>query len=660
MDSGFENGQNVMTEKVPDEKLEGQTFTWPLMLARALSRFLKPASNLSIASGAIALIGGMLLIVVDVILRATLHINIPGAIELVKVLLVIIFFSGMAYTQMLKDHVRVDVLVNKFSPTTRAAITASADLVALGIISIISWQSVVQGQYEWTTGSTTGLLEVPLWPFAMITAVFMALFALAVLIDLLESLGDLASHDVNIYLWMAPGFIITIVLFGMSFFPETLLPFSIEPHTFGGIALLLMFGLIFFHVHIGAAMATVVIWGMGYLTSPEAGLGMLGMTSLTTASNYVFSVLPLFMWMGLLVAAAQFSRDIYMTAYRWLGHLPGGLASASVGACGAFAAVVGDPMSGAVTMSTVALPEMKKYKYDERLSTGAIAAGSTIGVLIPPSLSFIIYGVMVEQSVGKLFMAGIIPGIIVTLLFILMITVRCHMNPQLGPAGPRTTMREKIVSLKSAGPVLILFLLVIGGIYAGVFSATEAGAIGAFCAAFIGLVMKRISFKSCFENAKGAVKMAGLIFFIFIYATALTQFFALTKLPFTLAEILSGLEVSRYITVCLVLSMYLLLGCVMNGLPVIILTLPFVFPTMMKLGFDPIWFGVMVTMMVEIATITPPIGITVFAISGITKVPMYTIFRGVTPFWMCMLFAVALFIIFPQIVLFLPNLMMGG
>ena len=414
-------------------------------------------------------------------------------------------------------------------------------------------------------------------------------------------------------------------------------------------------------MHIGAAMAMVAFWGMAHLVSPGAGLALLGMTSQSVASNYVWSVGPLFMLMGLFVANAGFSKDIYKSAYKWLGHSPGGLASATISACGAFAAVVGDSLTGVVTMGTIGLPEMRKYKYDIKLATGSICAGGTIGILIPPSLGFIIYGIIVEESIGKLFIAGIIPGIILTVSMILSVYVRCRINPELGPRGPITPFREKLISLKDCFGVAFLFLLVIGGIYFGFFTPTEAGAIGAFGALVIGLAMGRFNFRNFSEAVISAIGLAAMIFFIFIYAIAITQFLAVTQLPILLAGYVAGLETPRYFTLCLILFSYLILGCVMNALPVVILTLPIIYPTISALGFDSIWFGVLLVMMVEIGQITPPIGMSVFGMSGVAPdVPMYTIFRGVFPFWLVMLAVVALVILFPQLALFLPNLMMGN
>lgn len=629
-------------------------------LVRLSRSVVEPVSYWSSMVGAIALVATMLLIGIDVALRSTLRVTFPATIEVVQISLVIIFFSGMAYTQIAKKHVRVDILISRFSHGARLVTTLCADLMTMGIVCIISWQSVVQAQFAQSSSYVTGILRIPMWPLGILISVFMALLGLAVLIDFLEHLDALRASGGKNYLWLACGTIVTLMLLSMFVRPNMFLPIDIAPQTLGIIALLLLFALIFLFVHIGAAMAVIALWVTGYLSSPGAGLALLGMVSQSVAANYTWSVVPLFVCMGLLVAGAGFSRDLYSTAHKWLGRMPGGLASATVGACSAFAAVVGDTLSGVATMSVVALPQMRAYKYDDKLATASIAAGSTIGALIPPSIPFIVYGIMVEESIGKLFIAGLLPGILMAGSLILMISVRCRIDPQLGPAGSSTTLREKVISLTGSWPVLALFLLVLGGIYLGFFTANEAGAIGALGSLVIGLSMRRIPLKKFFEAAIGAVQLSSMLFFIFIYAIAITQAFAVTRLPFALANLTAGLAAPRYVTLALILFMYLILGCIINALPGIILTLPLVFPTVVALGFDPIWFGVLIVIMAQIGTITPPIGLNVFAMAGLCDVPMYRIFRGVTPFWIIMLGEVAILIAFPEIALFLPNLMIGG
>jgi tripartite ATP-independent transporter DctM subunit len=625
-----------------------------------LRKFIELFSHWCSIAGGVTLLGMMFLIVAEVTLRSLLKRPIPGTIEMVQVMLIIVLYSGMGALGLKKDHIRVDILLDKFPPLAKQVITICAELVSLGIISILAWQNFVQASFLKSSGYLTGLLKLPTWPFAAITGIFIGVFALAILVNFIDGLRDLIRSAKNKCLWLIPGFFTVLILYATAFWPG-LLPIEVEVETFGIISLLLLGVLIFLGVHIGAAMAMIAFWGMAHLITPGAGLSLLGMTSQSVASNYVWSVGPLFMLMGLFVANAGFSKDIYNSTYKWLGHSPGGLASATISACGAFAAVVGDSLTGVVTMGTIGLPQMRKYKYDVKLATGAICAGGTIGILIPPSLGFIIYGIIVEESISKLFIAGIIPGIILTIFMVASVYVRCRINPALGPRGPITPFREKLVSLKDSFGVVFLFLLVIGGIYLGFFTPTEAGAIGAFGALVLGMVMGRFKFRNFSEAVIGAIGLAAMIFFIFIYATAITQFLAVTQLPIMLADYVAGLDTPRYLTLCLILFSYLILGCVMNALPVVILTLPIIYPTVSALEFDSIWFGVLLVMMVEIGQITPPIGMSVFAMSGVAPdVPMYTIFKGVFPFWLIMVAVVALVIIFPQIALFLPDLMMGN
>jgi len=628
-------------------------------LVQTLRKGMEPVSRWCAIAGGISLLVMMAVVVSDVILRATLRTTFQASIELVEVLLVIVVFSGMAYCAVKKAHIRVDVLIDRFSSTARLAITACTDLMSVVVIFIISWRSAVMASVQYTQHFDTGLLGIPKWPFAAATCLFMGIFALTMLVNFIESLGDLAAGGRKKLVWLTPCIIVSLILFIMTFWPS-IYPIKIEPTIFGLLSLVLLFTLIFLRLHIGVSMAFVALWGMGYLTTTNTGLSLLGRVSNTVASSYIWSVAPLFILMGFIVANANFSRDLYHTAYKWIGHTPGGLASATIAACGAFAAVVGDSLTGTLTMGSIALPEMKAYKYDSKLAAGAVAAGGSIGILIPPSIGFIVYAFMVEESVGRLFIAGILPGILLTAALIVLVYFRCRINPRLGPPGPPTGFKEKVTSLRGSWPVALLFLVVIGGIWSGIFTPTEAGAIGVFTALVISLAMRRLTRSGFTDAVLTSIQLTAMLFFILIIATAITNFFAITKLPFILASSVGILPVGPYVTLAVILFLYLILGCLMNAIPILILTLPVIYPTVMALGFDPIWFGVLMVMMVEIGVITPPIGVTVFALAGISDVPMYTIFRGVFPFWLVMLIVVALVMAFPQIALFLPNLMMGG
>jgi tripartite ATP-independent transporter DctM subunit len=341
-----------------------------------------------------------------------------------------------------------------------------------------------------------------------------------------------------------------------------------------------------------------------------------------------------------------------------LGQLRGGLAMATVGACAGFAAISGSSLATAATMGTVALPEMKRYKYDSRLATGAVAAGGTIGILIPPSVILILYGIITEQSIGKLFLAGFIPGVLEAVFYMVTIYILCKINPFMGPPGPRTSFLSKITSLKNTWIVLALFVLVIGGIYLGVFSPTEAAGVGAFGAFIFGLARRRLGWQALKSSLADTGRTTAMIFVIILGAMILGYFLAVSRIPFELADIVGTLAVNRYVILVLILIVYLLLGCVMDSMAIMLLITPIFFPLAISLGFNPIWFGILITRMTEIGLITPPVGLNVYIIRGVAKdVPMQTIFRGIVPFLIADICHVALLIALPQLSLFLPGFM---
>jgi tripartite ATP-independent transporter DctM subunit len=405
-------------------------------------------------------------------------------------------------------------------------------------------------------------------------------------------------------------------------------------------------------------MALMALLGLGYFSGTGAGLNNLSMSAVRVGTEYTWSVAPLFIWMGLLAYYVGFAEELYNAAYKWIGHLPGGLASATTASCAGLAAITGSSLTGVLAMGAISLPQMRAYKYDDKLATACICTAATIGILIPPSLGFIVYGMLTEISIGKLFIAGIFPGILQTGIIIGLITILTIRNPKLGPPGPKTAWREKIASLKSVWAVLLLIVFCIGGIYAGVFTPTEAGAIGSFGALVLGTIRRRLSLKGLVQSMSEATRMTGVIFFIFVFATALTVFLASTNLTYDLAEWVIALDIPPLAIITLILLIYMILGCLMNSLPAVILTLPILFPIVTTAGFDPIWFGVLVVVMVELGQITPPIGMNVFAMAAYAKdIPMYNIFRGVLPFWVAFIIFIILLVAFPQICLFLPSLM---
>ncbi len=428
--------------------------------------------------------------------------------------------------------------------------------------------------------------------------------------------------------------------------------------TIGYIGFGLLILILFSGIPVGFAMAIVGFGGMVVISGWGAGLGVLRTVPYTTIASYDLSVLALFVLMGTFCFYAGLSQDLYNTVHKWLGHLPGGLAMATVGACAGFAAVSGSSMATAATMGKVALPEMKRYNYDPALATGTIAAGGSIGILIPPSLVLIIYGIITEQSIGKLFLAGFIPGVLEALFYIVTIYILCRRNPSLGPRAPKASFKEMVFSLRATWGVLALFMLVMGGIYLGVFSPTEAGGIGAFGAFIFALSRRRLTGQAFKSSLIDTGRTTAMILIILIGAMILGYFLAVTRLPNELAGLISGLAVNRYITLGGILFSFLLLGAVMDPVAMILITMPVYFPIILALGFDPIWFGIITIRLVEIGLITPPVGLNVYVLKGVAKdVSMGTIFRGIVPFLIADVFHVALLVAVPQISLFLPSLM---
>ena len=430
------------------------------------------------------------------------------------------------------------------------------------------------------------------------------------------------------------------------------------PITFGFIGIAILFVFLFLGMPIGIAMGMVGFAGFAVLRGLDAALGVLTTVPYRTFASYDFSVVPLFILMGAFCFHAGLSKDLYNTVYRWLGHFRGGLALANVGACAGFAAVSGSSTATAATMGTVALPEMERYNYDPALATGSVAAGGTIGILIPPSVGLIVYGIIAEQSIGQLFLAGFIPGVLEAVFYLITIFIICRINPMLGPPGPVSSWSERILSLKSTWIILLLFILVLGGIYMGIFTPTEAAGVGAFGAFIAALLRGKLNRLALKESLFETLRNTAMILIIVLGALILGYFLAISRVPFTIADTIVGLEVNRYIILILILVFLLFLGTVIDAPAMILLITPIFYPVAEQLGFDPIWFGIIIVRMCEMALITPPVGLNVFVIKGVAKdVPMYTIFKGIIPFLMADVCHITMLIAFPQLSLFLPSLM---
>ncbi|MFC1861445.1 TRAP transporter large permease subunit [Chloroflexota bacterium] len=631
---------------------------WLSKAAQLLNRTLYPAIRIinSVGIGILAVM--MFLTAVDVSLRYVFNRPIPGSMELTELMMAVLVAFGLGYTQIHKGHVAVDLVISRFRPRVQAVINTITCLFGLGIFSLITWRTILYAGNQRLDELTSSVLLIPLHPFIYVVAFGSAILCLVFIYNLFEHLAQVVEKT---RWWASFGLLLIIalvmVLFAIPVWGQELI-LKVEPLTAGLFGICLLIVLLFSGMPIGIVMALVGFLGMAYIVGTGAVFTSIGATPYSTSASYGLSVIPLFVLMGAFCFYSGLSRDLYYTVYRWLGHLPGGLAMATVGACAGFAAVSGSSVATVATMGTVALPEMRKYKYDSRLATGCIAAGGSIGILIPPSVILVIYGILTEQSIGKLFLAGFIPGVLEAAFYMITIYILCRRNPLMGPRGERASIIERFVSLKGTWAVIALFVLVIGGIYMGVFTPTEAAGVGAFGALLFALGKRQLTWKRFTDSLIETGKTTAMCFLILIGAVIFGYFLAVTRLPFELADIVAGMEVNRYIVLVIIIILYLFLGAIMSAMAMIILTVPIFFPVIVALGFDPIWFGIIIVRVVEMGQITPPVGINVFIIKGVAKdVPLYTIFRGIVPFLIADLLHVILLVAVPQIALFLPNLM---
>jgi tripartite ATP-independent transporter DctM subunit len=364
----------------------------------------------------------------------------------------------------------------------------------------------------------------------------------------------------------------------------------------------------------------------------------------------------MFILMGTYAFASGIGQRLFKTTYAWIGHWRGGLTIATVFASAGFGAICGSSSATAATMGKISLPEMKKYKYDDTLATGTVATAGTLGILIPPSTVFIVYGIITEESIGKLFVAGIVPGIILTFLFAATVAFLCWRNPSIGPAGPKSSWKERFQSLTGIIEAAILFALAIGGLFGGLFSPTQAGAIGAAGALLIGLARRRLTWKSFMDAGREGLQTSCMVIFIIAGAIVFGHFMAVSRLPFILAEWLSELPIHRMGIMIIIIIIYLIGGSFMDSMGLIVVTVPIFFPVVMKLGFDPIWFGVIIVVVGELGVITPPVGINVYVIKGIAPdIPLHKIFKGIFPFLVPLTILLILLLVIPQIATFLPS-----
>ncbi|MBU6498621.1 MAG: TRAP transporter large permease [Rhodospirillales bacterium] len=417
-----------------------------------------------------------------------------------------------------------------------------------------------------------------------------------------------------------------------------------------------LFTLMLLRFPIGLAMGAVGVAGFAALVGVEPAMKLLAQSPIRTATDAGFAVIPLFLLMGTIASASGMSGELFQAANSFLGHRKGGLGMATIAACAGFAAISGSSVATAATFSAVAYPEMRRFNYPQSFSTGVIAAGGTLGAILPPSLVLAVYSLITQQDVGKLYMAGIIPGLLAVLMYVTTIWVIGRVRPGFLPRGPRAGWSERLAAVRGVWAITLLFLFVIGGMYGGAFTPTEAASMGAGGAFLIAVLRGRLSPAMFLDCLLRALRTSAAIFAILIGALLFGYFLTITQTPQHVTEFLTGLGLGRYHVLLLIMLMYLVLGCVMDAMAMVILTIPIIFPVITALGFDPIWFGVIIVMTVELGLIHPPVGMNVFVIKSVVRdVRIGTIFVGVIPFVITDIIRLAILIAFPILSTFLPE-----
>jgi tripartite ATP-independent transporter DctM subunit len=632
-------------------------FVYLLKVARILDRFNPIVRWVYIIGMGICFLW-VCFVFADVVLRYVFDRPLPAGQVIVQVALVFVVFSGVAYVQLKGNHITVDVISSRLPPGAARVVNAIISPISIGVAGVLVWRGVINTLELIGTGAVSNVCEIPWAIPAAVIPFCCALLLIVLLRDFLSKLVEAGKLHLGGHIWLLMLGTPTMIIILLALWMQGVIP-GPNPVMVGIIGVVVSFGFIFLGMPIALALVMIGFVFIGYLVAPEPGFSVAGTALFWHAADYNWTVVALFILMGAFIMHFGLGTDAYDTAYKWLGHFPGGLAMATVGASTALASVVGDPISSTATIAGVALPEMKKYKYDQGLATGVTCAGATLGPMIPPSVPLIIYGILAEESIGRLFIAGIIPGLMLAFGFGAVIYTQCRRNPELGPAGERASWSARLLSLKGGGPILLLFLIVIGGIYAGAFSPMEGGGIGAFMTFVIALLMGRITWRNFWVALFEGGKLIAMILFMVACALVFGHLLAASNLTTMLVEFVEGLPVSPLMVMAVIMLLFLLLGCVMDAPVLLLLTVPILAPVAVALHFDLIWFGVLLVLMTNLGMITPPYAMIIFLLRGLAPdIPIGTMYRGILPFVLSTLAVAILILFFPALTTWLPNVLM--
>ena len=593
----------------------------------------------------------------DVMLRYLFDKPIPASNDIGSMVLVLLCFFAVAYTQLEKGHISVDLLTGRLKPRVALALSTAVYLICTVMIAVMVWRGILNTSDCYNIGRA-GSSGIPFWPSAAIIPFGCTLLFIVFLRDLLSKVVECVQQRFSIITWF--------LILGLPILFMAMLVLNIyqiwtpvSPATGGWIGLVLLFVLIFLGMPVAFSILIVSVLIMGYSLGPASGFNMVGRMLYFHISSYTFTVVPLYLNMAYYIIVGGLGTAAFYGAYKWFGHYRGGLAMATVGGSTALASVVGSPVAALISIGMVAYPEMDRYKYSGALSTGVICAGATLGPMIPPSVSFIIYGIITETSIGSLFIAGIVPGLLMAASFVFVILFWCRFHPEAGPRAERANWSERFKSLPSFGPILLLFLLVIGGIYGGIFTAMEGGGIGAFFAFVITLASKKLPWSNFKKVLTESMKLIGMLLFVICSALIFSNSLGSSGLSAKLVEAILGLGLNPMVFVIIFLIVYLVFGIVSDAAIIILLTVPILAPVLVAMDVNLIWFGVLTTLAGGIGTISPPYAMSIFMLRNIAapNLAIGTMFRGILPFVFSSVAVLILILLLPSLATWLPELM---
>jgi tripartite ATP-independent transporter DctM subunit len=599
----------------------------------------------------------MLLTTVDVVLRYVFNSPLPGVYTLCEMMMIGAVYPAVAYVQQKRGHVRVDVIIDRLQGNPRAAFELATLFLALVAFGMMCWQSGLLAWGAWISGDyDMGEIHYPFWPAKTLMTFGLGLLCLRLVTDIKNDILQLMKNTRQWIFWLILS-ILPLLVF--SIFLGLIKPGGVEPITMGWLMILVMIAVLFMGLPIAFGLLFVGIVGYWVLAGPERTLSVLGIIPYDKVANYTLSVIPLFILMGHLSYQAGFATSMSTTCQKWMGHLPGSMAQATVVGGAAFGAACGAGVASCATLAKICIPIMRQHGINDRMALGCVGAVGGLAALIPPSIMMVIFAMITYQSAAKLLIAGIIPGLVAAGCFMVLIYIMVKLNPKLAPPlAVKITWKERFVSLKDSWGIAILGLAIIGGILTGVFTPTEAGALGASGAFFLGLITRRLTFKNFQEAVLDTTRTTAMIFLIVATALVLCNFLGISRLPAVTSDFITQLQVPRVVIFAGVVLLYIIAGCFMDMIAFMFLTMPIIFPAIKALGYDPLWFGVIIVILCELALITPPFGMNLFILRAmIPGITMGDVIRGSFPFMITYIGVVIIMAIFPELATWLPSFM---